>query len=84
MRFGTPAKVLSFFACASGHFSTKGGPIGSVHLRRNGSLLTAPITRSASAAKKLLIDDGREFSELVDELVSRWDSDMQSSGSPGV
>jgi hypothetical protein len=32
-------------------------------------------------AKKLLIDDGREFSELVDELVSRWASDTQSSGS---
>ena len=31
-------------------------------------------------AKKLLIDDGREFSELVDELVSKWASDTQKSG----
>ena len=31
-------------------------------------------------AKKLLIDDGREFSELVDELVSTWISDSQKSG----
>jgi hypothetical protein len=27
-------------------------------------------------AKKILIDDGREFSELVDELVSKWVSDF--------
>jgi hypothetical protein len=32
-------------------------------------------------AKKILIDDGREFSELVDELVSGW---IRTSGSPTV
>ena len=32
-------------------------------------------------AKKILIDDGREFSELVDELVSNWVVDPQKSGS---
>ena len=30
------------------------------------------------AAKKRLIDDGKEFSELVDDLVSTW---LQNSGS---
>ena len=35
-------------------------------------------------AKKILIDDGREFSELVDQLVDRWILDTQKSGSPKV
>ena len=29
------------------------------------------------AAKKLLLDEGREFSDLVDDLVSRW---LEKSG----
>ena len=33
------------------------------------------------AAKKRLLDDGKEFSELVDELVSTW---LEKSGSPKV
>ena len=33
------------------------------------------------AAKKRLLDEGREFSELVDGLVSRW---VKNSGSPKV
>ena len=33
------------------------------------------------AAKKRLLDDGKEFSELVDELVTAW---LENSGSPKV
>ena len=33
------------------------------------------------AAKKRLLDDGKEFSELVDELVTAW---LEKSGSPKV
>ena len=33
------------------------------------------------AAKKLLVDDGGQFSDLVDDLVNRWLSDSQTSGS---
>ena len=33
------------------------------------------------AAKKRLLDNGKEFSELVDELVTAW---LQKSGSPKV
>src|SRR5260370_37052754 len=32
-------------------------------------------------ARKLLLDDGRQFSDLVDELVSRWIAEKQTSGS---
>ena len=33
------------------------------------------------AAKKLLLDEQRDFSELVDDLVGQW---LQTSGSPKV
>ncbi len=33
------------------------------------------------AAKKLLLDEQRDFSELVDDLVAQW---LQTSGSPKV
>ena len=32
-------------------------------------------------ARKLLLDDGGQFSDLVDELVSRWITEKQTSGS---
>jgi hypothetical protein len=35
-------------------------------------------------ARKMLFDDGRQLSELVDDLVSRWIADNQKSGSPNV
>lgn len=33
-------------------------------------------------ARKILFDDGRQFSDLVDELVSRWIADCQTSRPP--
>lgn len=30
-------------------------------------------------ARKLLFDEGRQFSDLVDDLVSRWIADVQKS-----
>jgi len=33
------------------------------------------------AARKLLLDDGGQFSDLVDELVSRWIAEHPTSGS---
>jgi hypothetical protein len=37
-----------------------------------------------AAARKLLIDERRQFSDLVDELVDQWIKDSQKSGSPNV
>jgi hypothetical protein len=33
------------------------------------------------AARKLLLDDGGQFSDLVDDLVNRWVVEKQTSGS---
>ena len=35
-------------------------------------------------ARKLLFDEGRQFSDLVDELVSRWVTETQKSEGPKV
>ena len=37
-----------------------------------------------NTARKMLIDEHRQFSDLVDELVSRWITDSQTSGSSKV
>jgi hypothetical protein len=36
------------------------------------------------AARKILIDEQQQFSELVGELVSKWVSEMQKSGNSKV
>ena len=37
-----------------------------------------------TAARKMLFDERRQFSDLVDELVSKWILDFQKSGSPNA
>jgi hypothetical protein len=37
------------------------------------------VVRAHVAAKKALLDEGREFSELVDELVRQWTKTSRSS-----